>query len=693
MPQKRFQFRKDLTTSNKPFAYQLREKNENEISMLGGVEFLGVDGTIVGHAKEDFYDYLKICFGVKEKGENPILINVKITQEGLEEVCDYKGRIVEVSEGQILIRAYDERGAAQAIYDLEDVMTAKKQPYLSKGKTKNKPVFSPRMVHSAYDMDVYPEGYLQRLAKEGIDAIILFVRGVNEVSTGYCDINAVIDLAEGYGMDTYAYSYCSVFHSPEAEDAEDVFDKTFGEIFRVHNKLKGMIFVGESVQFPSKDKRTTGRRSKDFLDEDNFPDPKPAPGWWPCEDFPLWVNLVKKVIRKEKADADIVFWTYNWGYAPEKDRIALIDKLPTDISLLVTFEMFENLPTAYGITEAVCDYSIAFAGPGQYFLSEAKAAKRRGIRLYTQANAGGRTWDFGCCLPFEPFPQQWMNRYEAMRECNERYGLVGVMETHHFGYWPSFITKIEKMSYEFFAKSREEILGSVISEFAEGQTEECLKAFDYWSQAIRLYMPTDDEQYGAMRVGPAYPLMLGIYPKAPESLSPEKSCFGRRYIEEYHYQSGRISAEGRFTLHSVRMRVEMKILADAIKLIRKGLAIFKALKVKNDEIRRYMNMGEYMICCFITDINVKKMYIYRQRLFIASTRKEVKSIIKGIRKIGVAEIKNAEKALKIVRKDSSLGFEPSMGYAAGREYIEWKIRQVNHMLTYELAVYEKGLQF
>ena len=85
--------------------------------------------------------------------------------------------------------------------------------------------------------------------------------------------------------------------------------------------------------------------------------------------------------------------------------------------------------------------------------------------------------------------------------------------------------------------------------------------------------------------------------------------------------------------------------------------------------------------------------ILRQKLFIAATTKEVKDIIASIRKLGASEIKNAEKALKIVSKDSSLGFEPSMGYAAGKEYIEWKIRQVNHMLTHELAVYEKGLQF
>lgn len=692
MAEKRFAFRKELVTSNVAFAYTLRDKLENEISMLNGVVFSGDDSPVISHAKKDFVDYLKVCFKVNKNNENAVKINIKITKDGLEDVCDYKGRVVTVSDDGIEILAFDDRGAAQAVYDLEDLMTNKKQPYLEKGKSKNKPLFSPRMAHSAYDLDIFPDGYLQKLAKDGIDALIIFVKGVNKVPYGDIDINALIDKAETYGMDVYAYCYCSVFKNPNDEDAEEVFTNAYGAIFKAHPKFKGMIFVGESVQFPSKDTRSTGRTNREFLTVDNFPDPRPSPGWWPCSDFPDWVNLVKKVIRREKQDAEIVFWTYNWGCQPEKERVELLEKLPTDICLLVTFEMFENLPTKYGITERVCDYSVAFAGPGQYFLSEAKVAKKRGIKLYTQANAGGRTWDFGC-LTFEPFPQQWMDRYQAMRKCNEEFGLVGVMECHHFGFWPSFITKIEKKAYEYISPSREEILRSVIGEFSEGQTEECLKAFDLWSQAIRIYMPTDDEQYCAMRVGPAYPLQLGIYPPAPEYLRPEPCMFGGGITEPYHHISGRSSAEGRFTLHSVRMRVEMKILADAIKLVKDGLKIFKGLKKKNKEIRRLINMGEYMICCFTTDINVKKMYIARQKLLIAATNAEVKKLIDAIRKIGEAEIKNAEKALKCVDYDSAIGFEPSMGYAGDRVHIEWKIRQVKHMMEHELGVYERGLNF
>ncbi len=688
--EKRYKFRKELTTPNVHIDFDGRSPLSSELSLKNGVVFNGAKGAVIEHAISDFNDYLFKSFNLKPC-DSPIVINVELTENGLEDVCSYKGRVVTVSEKSIEIKAFDERGAAQAIYDLEDVMTSKKAPYLDLGKTKNKPLFSPRMTHSAYGFDVFPDKYIQILAKRGIDALILFVKGVNQVAMGEFDINAFCDKAASYGMDVYAYSYHRVFCNPNAPDAEKRYSEAYGELFKAHPKLKGVILVGESVQFPSTDERTTGRTNREYLNEDNFPDPKPASGWWPCRDFPDWVRLVQKVIYKEKPDADVVFWTYNWGWAPEKDRVELLNNLPTDISLLVTFEMFQNLPTQYGITERVCDYSVAFAGPGDYFLSEAKVAKERGIKLYTMCNAGGKTWDFGV-MPYEPFPQQWQDRYEALKDCREKFGLSGIMECHHYGYYPSFINKIEKKSFDFYRQDRDAILREVIDEFSSGQTDECIKAFEYWSNAIRIYMPTDDEQYCAMRVGPAYPLMLSEFPIPPKQ-DGEDVIFGPGIMEEYHLQSGRMSAEGKFTLHSIRIRTEIKILRDMINLMRKGLKIFKALKNKTPQLRKIINLGEYIVCCLTTNIHVKQMYINRQKLFIAGSKREVSVLINNIKKIGVQEIRNAEKALKVVDKDSAIGYEPSMGYLGDRVGIEWKIRQVKHMMEHELGIYEKGLKF
>ena len=687
MAEERYQFRKILDTAHFPIELSKVLINEDEISLeKGAIITCANKSPVVVHAITDFHDFLKTSLGVNSN-EAPLEIAIEITKDGLEDVCAYKGRVVEINSNGISIKAYDDRGAAQALYDLEDLMTERRAPYLKKGKFKNKPLFSPRMAHSAYDVDVFPNGYLQNLAREGIDALLVFVKGVNQNGVGYIDFNELIDRAESYGIDVYAYSYLKNFKSPHDSDAEKVYEEVYGPIFKAHNKFKGMVFVGESIEFPSIDENAHGRQWFEYSKSpDNIPEGKPSPGWWPCVDYPKWLELVKKSIRKYKAEAEIVFWTYNWGWAPEKERIKLIDSLPTDITLLVTFEMFQKR-TINDIGEMVCDYTVSFEGPGDYFLSEAAAAKRRGIRLYSMVNTGGRTWDFGS-MPYEPFPQQWQRRFSAILECHKKYGLCGLMESHHFGYTPSFITKISKKMFNYYSDSPENILRSVVEQFSANETDKCLEALDLWSQMIRKYPANDEEQYCVMRISTAYPLVL-IKPLSPPRLDDDVVMFGGG-ITEVDYRAFDF---GRYMPHSMRIRPEIKLFSELIDLTEKGVKILESIQKPTNTILKLINMGKFIICTFKTNINVKKMFIIRHKLSIAETREEIIELLKEVKKIAKEEIENAKNSIPLVEFDSALGYEPSMGYACDKKHIEWKIKQVEYMLNVEVAIYENSINY
>ena len=60
-----------------------------------------------------------------------------------------------------------------------------------------------------------------------------------------------------------------------------------------------------------------------------------------------------------------------------------------------------------------------FEGAGKAFLSEARAAARRGIRLYAMTNTAGKTWDIGV-IPYEPVPRQWMKRYDSILQTHRQ---------------------------------------------------------------------------------------------------------------------------------------------------------------------------------------------------------------------------------------------------------------------------------
>ena len=83
---------------------------------------------------------------------------------------------IEVLAGRVVLTGYDARGCMQACFQLEDRMSRIRAPHLAPGTTDFAPVFSPRMVHSGYGLDQFPDAHLSAIAHAGMDAILVFVK-------------------------------------------------------------------------------------------------------------------------------------------------------------------------------------------------------------------------------------------------------------------------------------------------------------------------------------------------------------------------------------------------------------------------------------------------------------------------------------------------------------------------------------
>ncbi len=539
------------------------------------------------------------------------------------------------------------------------------------------------MIHSAYYLDEYPDNYLARIAHEGRDAILVFATDANMTPYGPLDFNELIGRAAKYGIDVYAYSYLISERHPEDPDAEEYYEGTYGKLFRECPGLKGVTLVGESVEFPSHDPRVSpGRRCDTAVD--GIPTGKITSGWFPCNDYYKWLNFIKKIIRKYNKDADIVFWSYNWGAQPEEIRLELIESLPTDISLQATFEAAElrDYGDCWG---RCCDYTLSFEGPGKYFASEARAAKKRGIRLYSMTNSGGRTWDFGTA-PYEPFPQQWMRRYEAMRKANEDWGLCGIMEGHHYGFTPSIISKLGKWSFWTPYEDMSEVLNKIVgSEYGFENTETVTKALDLWSDSIRLYTPDDEDQYGAFRTGPSYPFNLEavcVLPNDEGAIFGSEICNVEYRPAHYHY----------LTLEGIRVPREIKRLTEMADLLLKGIEMLEGINNKNDKLLRLINLGKFIWRTVLTGIRAKQWFLYKSQIRVENDREKLAKLFDDMEALLRDEIKNAEETIPIVEADSSIGFEPSMLYMTDRRHLEWKIRQVNYVLDSELPKFRRNIK-
>lgn len=634
------------------------------------------DVTITG--ARDFCDFLFTSMNISarftKRGSGQITIKIDPDYRG------YKAFKVEVTVEGIVITAHDERGAAQGLYFLEEEMSARHAPYISFGITEREPLFSPRMVHSGYMLDEYPDSHLAQIAHAGMDAIIVMTRDTQESLWGYTDFNELIRRAAKWGLDVYAYSWYRSQKHPDDPGADAHYESTYGELFKQCPGFKGVILVGESVGFPSKDPNASPL-PYDANMVNGIPADKPSADFWPCTDYREWLMKLQSIIYKYNPDADIVFWSYNWGYAPKEDRQRLIRNLPKGISMLVTYETYEPIPLKGELYEQVYDYSIAFAGPGEYFISEAEVAKECGIRLYTQANTAGNTWDMGG-IPYEPMPEAWFDRAKSIVGSKEKYGLCGIMENHQYGFTPSIISEMVKYVYETGAGDVSAEMRRIIQRhYGFGQEEEILEALHKWSEAIRLLPPSGEEQTGAFRVGPSFPFSLnGTY-------KPQKDRSSRGYFMNPRYMPYNKGSRGVTAMSGVRLPTEKERLEQMLALLEEGVQILELLSDKNEEMLYLINLGHFMECIVTTGIHAKRWFIVANRLVIEPDNEVVLKLIQEADAILDAERENVLRALPLVQADSRLGWDPRMEYVCDPARIQWKLRLLDYVQKTELEEY------
>jgi len=691
MAERNYQFRERMSVVHKP---ERRAEGKNrgadqiEIDSDWTICIASVSDTVIYNAARDLEDYFAVSMGVCVRFQIGGEIPEKAIVYGADPSLEKDQYRLSVALDRVELTGADSRTAAQAGYFAEDLMNLDEGPFLTLGVSLRKQIFSPRMVHSGYGLDMFPEEHLRNIAHAGINALLIFVCDVDVTPHGYQDFNDLIARAARWGIDVYAYSYMLSRVYPEGEEAERFYENSYGRLFERCPGFKGVIFVGESCEFPSKDPHTHGKLRRDNMDENGeyIIKDKPSPGWWPCYDYPLWLNMIKRIIRAHKPDADIVFWTYNWGYVEEKYRLELLRNIPTDVTLLVTYEMFEDVERD-GVLNRTVDYTLFFEGPGKYFTSEAKLAKERGIRLYTMSNTGGLTWDVGV-IPYEPAPYQWMRRYEGMRKARDEWGLCGTMDSHHYGFYPSFISDLAKWAFTDPAPDLNAVLRRIaVRDFSEETADEVLEAWRLFSDGIRMLISTNEDQYGPFRVGPSYPLLLFrkegvVFPSVPYAPHGGNEICNPMYVYD-------LSTPEQYK----KIRYEMQCHGKVAELYDKGSDILCGVipripEKKRREAEIMANMTRFIANAARTAVHAKKWRIEKEAL-LSENAEARRSAAERMLEIGKAEIENARDTVPLVEFDSRLGYEPTMEYMCDREHLEWKIEVTSRVLREELSEYMK----
>ena len=665
------------------YAFQARLREVHRKGLLdpslrpAADEFVFRDGCVVPNA--DFADYLKTSMGVTAKVEKKGTVGgveVRIS-DGLAE----REYVINVAKKGVAILAHDERAAAQALYHLEDLMSLRRAPFLKIGKERRRGIFSPRMTHAGYALDEFPDEHLATIAHAGFDAILFYVMGPDRTEAGKADLADLIDRAAKWGLDSYLYSSLSATKHPDDPESDAEMARVYGAVAKRCNRAKGFLIVPESCYFESRDPRVASKTRK----TDEKGKPLANPSRFPCCDYPQWLAKVEKTVRAEIPAADLIFWTYNFYWTPEKDRFAFIDGVTPETVLNVSFALgdWREHKTRLGKSFPVNDYSICEPGPSALFRAEAKHIRERGHRLFTTCNTGGRTWDFGG-VPYEPVPQQWKRRFDALVKARDEYGLSGLIESHHYGFVPNFVAELAKEAFTEGGLPFDEHLKKIAArDFGERSAAEVVALWADLSVAIRDYVPTALNQWGPFRVGPAYPFnALGPFLKLrdPDGWPNFVGWIcNPNYGWEIPWGGG---AQTRRNLDVKAHEVEIELFNSAgAKFVAAGKRL-RALAGKldgprRDHARREAGIVEYIGRCFLTCANVKAAAIAELTVVDGKASEAAKASAKAeIRRLAALEYENTAAALPLVEADSRLGWECKNGYMGGRERIVWKLRQM-----------------
>jgi len=240
------------------------------------------------------------------------------------------------------------------------------------------------------------------------------------------------------------------------------------------------------------------------------------------------------------------------------------------------------------------------------------------------------------------------------------------MESHHYGFWPSFVSELSKIAYWSpevdYERAMLEIAGR---DFGAENAQSVVGVWKNYSDGIRKYVSTNEDQYGPFRIGPSYPLLFReevVLPSFEYATHKGNAiCFPM-----YQYDLKKLPS----FLYEIESLGEMESLYAAgnaaLAKIAAGLSGWQRA-----EAERLLALGRFHEYSARTVINVKNWYLHKCKLLSGECDKAAE--IAAMKQIAAAETENARRTIPLAELDSRLGYEPTMEYMCDRAHLEWKI--------------------
>lgn len=460
---------------------------------------------------------------------------------------------VKTGENGATITAADTEGLRRGIYVLENKLCEARGRHTAFGQWRAKPFVKHRISRCFFgptyrpplcvdeltdDVDYYPEGYLDRLAHEGVNGLwltmyfkdlpsSLFPENGKDSEKRFAKLRDTVRRCGRYGIKIYVFlSELKYVNMEWKSYSEEELAAKYPDLLRWEeggfrmicpSSQTGRRYIEESIRCIFSNVPQLGGAINIMVGEDNGTclGYHVSSGHRPGMTCPIcaekgegrayWelAKLFSDTMHEYNPKAEFIGWFYT---PTQRDGSAYSERLvdvakawPEDSTMMINFESGGGIEQL-GKQRIVFDYSLAYVGPSQLFTDVADNTVRTGAKLQVGCSHEDAS------VPFIPVPENLYDKYKFMHE----HGVSTAMQCWYFGNYPGLMNQAAgQLSFEPFPEDPMEFLTALARPEWREDAPVVAKAWHDFSMAYRMFPGNlAFEWYGPLHNSIAWPLHL-----------------------------------------------------------------------------------------------------------------------------------------------------------------------------------------
>ena len=569
------------------------------------------------------------------------------------------------------------------------------------------------------DVDYYPDGYLNRLAHDGINGVWIYSDFDALVHSSYITefgqgserriekLNRTIQKCARYGIKVYLFliepislsngsivkkhgnllgkypqTHGNVFFDKYTKEVGGVafctytdFGKNYcidavEKLFTLVPDLAGLICITQGERLTT---CSTVPEDQEMEWTNTCPN---CSKYSKPEILAQKVDILREGMRRLNPNAKFISWTYEHRLWKDGDIAEYIEKTPSDVVLMQNFEDNGRVVQLGKMRQAI-DYWLAYAGPSDMFETTAALGKKSGKEVYAKMQV--------CCshevasLPYVPVPGLIYDKFTRAKAL----GVTGVVESWYFGNYPSLMSKAAGMlSTDEIYESKEAFLLALAKIYYPATSVKKAVAAWSWFEKAYMHCPVNImfSYYGPLHDGIVWDLAL-----KPRNFSPPRS-----WQLSDKTDGDRI---GEFLFGGHTLAEATQLLCQMDEDWKKGMEVFSEITdwgCGREQFVVAKAMGLLINSCK----NVLQFYLIRQRLGYGEG--DSASLLEELEIITHTQIENCQKMIPLCEQDNRLGFHSEAeGFKFFPEKLKYSISRLEVLLKTEFpevrARIDKGL--